>query len=103
MSKATTRSKRFKKVEKILFLHPKCTQTSYKKLDEAIESIKGDKYYPIIDLHYFKQMKFEEVIAATGFAKQTVYKHRDRLICRIIDTLYADEVMKEIMETKEDV
>ena len=49
MSKATTRSKRFKKVEKILFLHPKCTQTSYKKLDEAIESIKGDKYYPIID------------------------------------------------------
>ena len=82
MSKATTRSKRFKKVEKILFLHPKCTQTSYKKLDEAIESIKGDKYYPIIDLHYFKQMTFEEVIAATGFAKQTVYKHRDRLICR---------------------
>lgn len=48
-------------------------------------------------------MTFEEVIAATGFAKQTVYKHRDRLICRIIDTLYADEVMKEIMEAKEDV
>ena len=83
MSKVTTRNKRFKKVEKMLFLHPKCTQT--------------------IDLHYFKQMTFEEVIAATGFAKQTVYKHRDRLICRIIDTLYADEVMKEIMETKEDV
>lgn len=103
MSKVTTRNKRFKKVEKMLFLHPKCTQTSYKKLDEAIESIKGDKYYPIIDLRYFKQMTLEEVIAATGFAKQTVYKHRDRLICRIIDTLYADEVMKEIMEAKEDV
>ena len=103
MSEDRKRDNRFRTVEKLLYIHHDCEKTRYPQLDKAIDRIRDDKYYPIIDLRYFKQMTLEEVIAATGFAKQTVYKHRDRLICRIIDTLYADEVMKEIMEAKEDV
>ena len=40
-----SRDTRFRKVEKLLYLYKDCAETSYKKLDKALEKIRNEKYY----------------------------------------------------------
>ena len=44
----------------------------------------------------------DEIIEKLPYSRKTVYDKRNKLIDRIIDVMYADDIMKEIMETKKD-
>jgi hypothetical protein len=87
--------KRIKKAEKLLYLYPH-TDTCYKKLQKAVDNIKSDKYYDIID------MKYREIAEELGLDDNTVYKHKRRLVELVTDVLYADDIVKEIMGEIED-
>ncbi|MCR0569376.1 hypothetical protein MKC54_11030 [[Clostridium] innocuum] len=104
MIKENVRNKRFKKAEKLLYLYADCSETCYKKLDKAVKSIQNDKYYPLIEMRFFKKMTYEEIAESMGLAVKTIYKHKRRLVERVADALYADEIIKEILrEVSEDV
>lgn len=102
MNKGNSRNNRFQTVEKLLYIHHDCQQTRYPQLDKAIDSISKDKYFPIIEMRYFQKMKMDDIVESLPYSKKTIYKHRDKLIDRIIDVLYADDIMKEIMDSKKD-
>lgn len=96
-----SRDTRFRKVEKLLYLYKDCAETSYKKLDKALEKIRNEKYYPIIELHYYQNRTFEEIAEVMQCSRKTIYDNRDKLIKRIVDILYADEIVKEIIGENE--
>lgn len=100
MSEDRKRDNRFRTVEKLLYIHHDCEKTRYPQLDKAIDRIRDDKYYPIIEMRYFRKMKMDEIIEKLPYSRKTVYDKRNKLIDRIIDVMYADDIMKEIMETK---
>lgn len=102
MSKDNIKNNRFQTVEKLLYIHHDCEKTRYPQLDKAIDRIRDDKYYPIIEMRYFQKMKMDEIIEKLPYSRKTVYDKRNKLIDRIIDVMYADDIMKEIMETKKD-
>ena len=93
--------KRIKKAEKLLYLYQH-TDTCYKKLQNAVDNIKSDKYYNIIDMRFFQKMKYKEIAEQLGLDDNTVYKHKRRLVELVADVLYADDIVKEIMGEIED-
>nr|DAV15020.1 MAG TPA: RNA polymerase sigma factor [Caudoviricetes sp.] len=93
--------KRIKKVEKLLYLYPH-TETCYKKLQKAVDSIRNDKYYSVIEMRFFRKMKYREIAEKMGMDDNTVYKNKCRLVELVADVLYADDIVKEIIEDTEE-
>lgn len=86
----------YKKTEKLLYLYPRCMRAN--EMTDALEIIKGDPYFMIIAWHYFDGVTFEKIAEQTKKKKRTVYYHRDRLVQKLSEYLFADEISEKILK-----
>lgn len=64
-----------------------------KRIDSALESIKNDEYYKIIELKYLnvKRLTDDEIADKIGCEKTTAYRNRNRLVSSLSARLYGFE------------
>lgn len=62
----------------------------------ALENIRDDTYYPLIDLKYFHGKTMEYIAEFFNISVTTTYKQRDRLINIVKNILFAEDAIKEI-------
>lgn len=94
----------FKKTEKLLYEYPKMQpitaegKSIINKIEKALEYIRGDDYYELIELRYFRQMKYDKLVEYFGVERNAVIYHKQRLINKIKPFLFADDVIKETLD-----
>lgn len=94
----------FKKTEMLLFEYPKMNPTTLEgiemmeRIKTALDSIKDDPYYELIELRYFKGMTYEQLCEYYDVERNTIVHHRTRLINRIKAYIIPDDCIKEIKE-----
>lgn len=59
-----------------------------KRIEKALQTIKDDKYYKIISLFYFDNMKIDDISACLYCDNATVYRNKKRLIDKLIVILF---------------
>ena len=62
-------------------------------LEVAIDQIKGEEDFDIIDLEYIQGIKVEEVASAKNMDMRTLYRRRKRLIKRMAIVIYGDKAL----------
>lgn len=80
------------KKEKLLDLFDKYEQI-IKMVDLALEEIKDDKYYEIIELLYFKKYRWEDVEDELGVDNSCIYRNRKRLITELSFNLFPQQLL----------
>lgn len=94
----------FKKTEKLLYEYPKMQpitaegKSIINKIEKALEYIRDDDYYELIELRYFRQMKYDKLVEYFGVERNSVIYHKQRLINKIKPFLFADDVIKETLD-----
>lgn len=94
----------FKKTEKLLYEYPKMQPLSsdgksiISKIEKALEYIKDDDYYELIELRYFKQLKYDKLVEYFGVERNSIIYHKQRLINKIKPFLFPDDVIKETLD-----
>lgn len=74
------------------------TKKTMDKLDTILDSLKGEPYYKVIDMYYMESKKMEVIAGELGVSISTVYSVKKRLVEQISVRLYADHIMREIIE-----
>lgn len=62
----------------------------------ALDNIRDDTYYPLIELKYFQGKTMEYIAEFFNISVTTTYKQRDRLINIVKNILFAEDAIKEI-------
>jgi hypothetical protein len=68
-------------------------QAEIDEINYAMEVVKGDEYYPIIDKKYFQGMKDDEIAADLACDPSTVRRNKSRLIRMVAVKLYGAEAV----------
>ena len=64
-----------------------------RQIDRALERVRGDEHFPIIEAYYFEKCGTEEVAERYHYSDRTIQRCRKNLVNIISDALYgADEV-----------
>lgn len=66
------------------------------KVDEAMETIKGDPYYDVIRLFYFEDHTRESIALDYGCTETTISRNKTRLLNKLKTILFSDEVIFEL-------
>lgn len=74
------------------------TQKYIKIIDGALDSIRSDQYYRIIEMKYFEELSNEEIAAELGKDKSTISRNKNRLINILKIRLFADEVLEQLFK-----
>lgn len=83
------------KIERIE-LSIKTTKNFIKIIDDAIDTLKDDPYYELIDMRYFKGRTREEIAEYFDCDVSTVNRNKNRLINLLQIRLFSDEVIQQI-------
>lgn len=65
-----------------------------KEIDRALDSVRQDPYYAIIEMFYFKKMKMEEIAAKLNCDIKTTYTNRAKLLNIIMLKFYGGDVIE---------
>lgn len=65
-------------------------------IDSALNTIKDDEYYYIIEQKYFKKKTFEDISEEVDKDVSTISRNRSRLINKISILLFSDEVLSNL-------
>ena len=83
------------KIEKIEYsIHT--TRNFIRIIDNALEGLKNDPYYDLIDLRYFKGQSREEIAEYFACDVKTITRNKNRLINLLQIKLFSDEVIQQI-------
>lgn len=90
----------FSRTEKILYLYPKMSDDNpeKEKVRKALETIRDDEYFGIIESIYTDKMTLNELSEIYDIKYQRISYHRIRLVRLIAEELFPDEVVKELLE-----
>lgn len=72
------------------------TRSFIRIIDDAISSLKDDKYFELIELRYFKGMSREDIAEHFDCDVSTVNRNKNRLINLLQIRLFSDEVIQQI-------
>ena len=72
------------------------TRSFIKIIDEAIETLRGDRYFDLIALRYFKGRSREDIAEYFDCDVSTVNRNKNRLINLLQIRLFSDEVIQQI-------
>lgn len=72
------------------------TRTYIKIIDDAVAGLKGDPYFDLIEMRYFKSCSREEIAEHFECDVKTVTRNKNRLINLLQIRLFSDEVIKQI-------
>ena len=64
-----------------------------KEIDVALQTIKGDPYFPVISMHYFEHKEQEEIMETCHCTETTLWRNRKALISRINIALYGADAL----------
>ena len=96
----------FKKTEELLrtysdlkVINPEpgsATNTMLKKVDKALQALEGDEYCGLIQMIYVEGMTREECAEFYGVEPITITRNKKRLVEKMKNILFADDVIKEL-------
>jgi RNA polymerase sigma factor (sigma-70 family) len=72
------------------------TRSFIKIIDDAIATLKDDKYFDLIELRYFKGRSREDIAEHFDCDVSTVNRNKNRLINLLQIRLFSDEVIQQI-------
>ena len=70
------------------------TENLIERIEKALEEIKHDEYYRIIELKYFKRLSTEEIAKEIPCSERTVIRHSKRLINELIIIFHGAEALE---------
>ncbi|MCT4593162.1 MAG: sigma-70 family RNA polymerase sigma factor [Anaeromicrobium sp.] len=70
------------------------TKRLTEKIERAIDEIKEDKYYCIIEKKYFTKLTREEMEEVLNISESTIRRHRNRLINRLKVILFGADALE---------
>ena len=68
-----------------------------KMVERALETIKGHKYYDIIQMKYFEEMKFEHIAEKLNISVITAKRYKNYMIRQLQLIIFSDDVIKNIL------
>jgi DNA repair exonuclease SbcCD ATPase subunit len=68
-------------------------QTEIDEIDYALQAVRNDDYYPIIEMKYFKGKNDDEIALEVSCDPSTVRRNKSRLVRKIEIKLYGAEVV----------
>lgn len=74
----------------------KTTKNFIRIIDNAIDMLKDDPYYELIELRYFKGQSREDIATHFNCDVKTVTRNKNRLINLLQIMLFSDEVIQQI-------
>lgn len=96
------------RTEELLRYYPKLklseslnSKDSLKKVENALNTIRDDPYYKIIEMYYFTRMSREEIADHFNTNEKTITRNRQRLLKDLTVVLFPDDVVKELLEPEE--
>lgn len=94
------RSEDEKNIEKIEEIEKSITITKncIKSIDAALESLKNDPYYKIIEMKYFENKSREEIAEYFGVDTSTITRNKNRLINKLQIRFFSDEVIQNLLK-----
>lgn len=66
-------------------------------IDNAMDALKGDPYYPILEMRYFEGRTQEDIAATLRCTQVTISKNKSRLVKALAMQLFPDQVISEMM------
>lgn len=73
------------------------TQSFCKKVDEAIDKIRGDYYFEIITMYYFDDVSRENIAAHFRTSESTISRNRIRLVEKLSSILFPDDMIIDLL------
>lgn len=73
-----------------------------KRIDRAIEEVAEDPYFDIIGLRYWEGKTLEEMGEYFDCNYQTVAKHKDRLLEKMLKVVFPEEYIKNVFENDQE-
>lgn len=70
------------------------------KVEDALTSLKDDKYFEIIPLFYFQKRTRENIAEIFDTSTTTISRNKNRLVNKISIVLFADEFVIDFFEEK---
>ena len=96
------------RTEELLRYYPKLkisnkpyTIEAVKKIEAALNTIRDDQYYEIIDLYYFQNLSREIIAEHFNTNEKTITRNRRRLLKSLSVVIYSDDVVSELLEPME--
>ncbi len=72
------------------------TKNFIKIADKALEKLKDERYFNILDMKYFQNMSHEQIANELNVDVTTVYRHKNKLIGKLQVILFSDEIIEMI-------
>lgn len=72
------------------------TQKLIKIIDTALNTIKKDKYYKVIEYIYFESKTREEIAEIFDCEVKTITRNKNRLVNQLKIIIFSDDVIKEL-------
>lgn len=66
-------------------------------IDKCMASLKGDPYYPILEMRYFEGRTQEDIAVELGCAQKTISQNKSRLVKELSMRLFPDQVVEEML------
>lgn len=66
-------------------------------IDLALDTIRDDKYFKIIEMKYFEDLTLEYIAETLDVGLTTIKRHKNRLIRKLQILIFSDEVIKNIL------
>ena len=66
-------------------------------VERALDTIKNDKYYKIIEMKYFDDMTFEYIAENLDISERTAKRHKNHMIRQLQLIIFSDDVLKSIL------
>lgn len=90
----------YTRTEQLLYLYPYLSDDNeqYLKITMALDKIKNEKYYSVVEQHYFEGKTFAVIADEYNVKYQTISHQNRKLINRLAKILFPNEVAKEILE-----
>ena len=93
----------FKKTERILYEYPNWRQLDFAEtkkfcdmIEKALDSIKDDPYFQIIELKYFQKWSHERIAEYYNVSVSVISKRRTKLINQLRPVICSNDFIKEL-------
>nr|DAP41802.1 MAG TPA: RNA polymerase sigma factor [Caudoviricetes sp.] len=66
-------------------------------VERALDTIRNDKYYNIIEMKYFEDLTFENIAEKLNISVRTAKRHKNFMIRQLQIIIFSDDVIKNIL------
>ena len=66
-------------------------------VERALDTIRNDKYYKIIEMKYFEDLTFENIAEKLNISVRTAKRHKNFMIRQLQIIIFSDDVLKSIL------